>query len=364
MANRTPLLLVVAALAATLLYVSWPADGGDAEVPVAPAAAQPAAPEAGNAAAATLPAGTERVEVAASQQAAAAAPAGGPRGEGRITGIVQDEAGVPAAEVEVSWGPATSVFFGFGGGAQQQDRKARTDASGRFELGGLAAGDLLVRTASPRFLPTQTQVTLAEKQQKSDIVLVVKEGKGIAGFVVDDRGAVVPGARVVAQRREERGSTIVQRFVAGEATTTDERGWFLLRNLEGDKATIRASLTSWQTLSALPTLMASFSTAEPPPSKSASKLLRCSCPWSPCPICAERWPLSGRWGGRSGPPPLRACRRASRAGGGVAHPDRRGGGDGGRLRVVGGVGRVAAGGERRDRRLLARGFWRRNRPRR
>ncbi len=241
MANRTPLLVVVAALAATLLYVSWPADGGDAEVPVAPAAAQPAAPEAGDAAAATLPAGTERVEVSAPQQAAAGAAAEGPRGEGRLTGIVQDEAGVPAAEVEVSWGPATSVFFGFGGGAQQQDRKARTDASGRFELGGVAAGELLVRTASPRFLPTQTQVTLAEKQQKTDLVLVVKEGKGIAGFVVDDRGAVVPGARVVAQRREERGSTIVLRFVAGEATTTDERGWFLLRNLEGDKATIRAS---------------------------------------------------------------------------------------------------------------------------
>lgn len=244
MAQRPLVLVLGTALAAALAFVFWPAGSEEGDLPTVPVAGTTSTPQPEEGAtgaltqgAATQPAAGDRIEVAQTAPREANRPAG----TSVLAGIVQDESGTPAADVEVSWGLAESVFFGISGGVPQRYRQVRTDAAGRFELAGVAAGELMVRTASPRFLPTQTQVTLTEKQQKTDLVLVVKEGKGIAGFVVDDRGAVVPGAKVVAQRREERGSTIVQRFVAGESTTTDERGWFLLRNLDGDKATIRAS---------------------------------------------------------------------------------------------------------------------------
>ena len=250
MAQRPLVLVLGTALAAALAFVFWPAGSEEGDMTAVPVAETTATQQSGEGAVGALrqgdpaqPEGADRVEVAQTSPGEADRPTG----SGLLAGIVQDEAGTPAADVEVSWRPAEAGFFGLGGGAPQRYRQVRTDASGRFELPGVAAGELMVRTASPRFLPTQTQVELAEKQQKTDLVLVVKEGKGIAGFVVDDRGAVVAGAKVVAQRREERGSTIVQRFVAGESTTTDERGWFLLRNLDGDKATIRASQDGFTT---------------------------------------------------------------------------------------------------------------------
>ncbi|GAB4136965.1 MAG: hypothetical protein Fur0037_01830 [Planctomycetota bacterium] len=149
-----------------------------------------------------------------------------------VGGIVRDASGRPVADVKVM---AQESVFAFG-----EHGFAKTDAEGRFRLGKLKPGEHVLRTASARFLPTVRRISLAEEEQKLDLVLEVLPGQAVSGRVVDDLGRPVAGIKVGARRVEERPGLQMERFTPDEATETDAGGWFLLSGLSGTKATIRA----------------------------------------------------------------------------------------------------------------------------
>ncbi|MFM1871339.1 MAG: hypothetical protein RL398_761, partial [Planctomycetota bacterium] len=150
---------------------------------------------------------------------------------GAIEGLVVDERGAPVAGVKMA--ARLEPTFGM-------TSSCETDASGRFRLTRLFAGEWTVRTATPKFLPTATQVTLDVGESKAGVEIQLRQGAAISGRVVDDLGGPVAGCRVAAQRREERGGMRIERFATDEAATTDANGMFTLAGLAGETATIRA----------------------------------------------------------------------------------------------------------------------------
>lgn len=151
---------------------------------------------------------------------------------GRVAGVVHDANGAPMAEIRVA---ADLGGMPFGG----SDSTTTTDAAGRFEFRGLRPGTWGLRTASSKFLPTLVDVELGEEAERTDLVLVVRPGRAIAGQVVDERGVGVAGMKVGSQRKEARGGLEIERFTADEATTTDAGGFFTLAGLGDDLVTVR-----------------------------------------------------------------------------------------------------------------------------
>lgn len=150
---------------------------------------------------------------------------------GRIAGVVHDGNGAPMAEIKVA---ADLGGMPFGG----SDSTITTDAAGRFEFRGLQPGTWGLRTASSKFLPTLLDVELGEEAERTDLVLVVRPGRAIAGQVVDERGVGVAGMKVGSQRKEARGGLEIERFTADEAATTDAAGFFTLAGLGDDLVTV------------------------------------------------------------------------------------------------------------------------------
>lgn len=150
----------------------------------------------------------------------------------RLGGVVQDERGQPVADVKVS---ASLDGLGFG-----TMSTSKTDAAGKFTVGKLQPGQWTLRTASGKFLPSSEDFLLQAAQQRTDLVLVVKQGQAIAGQVLDDLGMPVAGAKVGSKRKEVRGTVDIERFTADEAATTDAHGYFTLAGLSGETATVRA----------------------------------------------------------------------------------------------------------------------------
>lgn len=150
-----------------------------------------------------------------------------------ITGVVQDEHGVPVADVGVS---AVRGVLALGDMSM-----SRTNEKGEFVVGRLRSGKWTLRTASAKHLPARQEVTVQEGVKMRDVVLTVAVGAAIAGQVVDDRGRPVEGMQVGAKRIEKRGGIEVERFTNDEAATTDARGFFTLSGIEGERTTVRAT---------------------------------------------------------------------------------------------------------------------------
>lgn len=151
---------------------------------------------------------------------------------GRIAGVVHDGNGAPMAEIKVAADLGARLFG-------DRDSTTTTDAAGRFEFRRLRPGTWGLRTASSKFLPTLVDVELGEEAERTDLVLVVRPGRAIAGQVVDERGVGVAGMKVGSQRKEARGGLEIERFTADEATTTDAAGFFTLAGLGDDLVTVR-----------------------------------------------------------------------------------------------------------------------------
>lgn len=149
-----------------------------------------------------------------------------------VSGIVQDQRGVPVAGVNVSAAAGLLAFATTSSAVSGED--------GRFVIGKLRPGVWMVRTASARYLPASHEVTIMGATRIDDLVLTLAQGRAIAGQVVDDLGRPVAGIKVGAKRAEALGNVDIERFSADEATATDEHGLFTLAGLEGETATVRA----------------------------------------------------------------------------------------------------------------------------
>lgn len=149
---------------------------------------------------------------------------------GVLAGVVQDAAGAPVAGVRVGVDLGALVD-----GPQLE----ATAADGRFRLDGLRPGTTRLRATSSAFLPSSIEVELAPEQQRTDLVIVVKPGRAIAGHVIDERGVGVAGIKVSSKRREQRGNVEIERLAANDAAVTDANGYFTLSGIDESTISVR-----------------------------------------------------------------------------------------------------------------------------
>ncbi|MCA8956525.1 MAG: sigma-70 family RNA polymerase sigma factor [Planctomycetes bacterium] len=131
-----------------------------------------------------------------------------------LTGVVQDKTGrpLPGAAVEVWDGPLTSYW-------------ERTDASGRFELSCVTAGEITVRASVPGQGQASAKVSGSPLESKH-CVLVPDPGTFVRGRLVDESGTPIANWIVVVQPLER----LRQTHDSGIALS-DAEGRFLVANL-------------------------------------------------------------------------------------------------------------------------------------
>lgn len=135
-----------------------------------------------------------------------------------IRGEVTSDAGPALPEVGIS------VKAKDGAGSTS----AGTDGEGRYEVRGLAPGDMIL-TFQARGFATETRTLDTRQTNRLDVVM--KRGLSLRGEVVAD-GAGVPQAAVSANS-SARGAAL-------QYTTTDDRGRFTLQGLEPARYTVSA----------------------------------------------------------------------------------------------------------------------------
>lgn len=117
----------------------------------------------------------------------------------RIHGTVRSLEAGPLAGVEVR-AVDPRVPEAFGGRAAVA---TKTDDSGRFTLTRLRPGAVRVEVQPPEHAPSHWEGTLEAGTTQDGVELLVRRGKTIAGAVVDDLGAPIAGARVLAAIGQE-----------------------------------------------------------------------------------------------------------------------------------------------------------------
>lgn len=135
-----------------------------------------------------------------------------------VTGTVTDAAGKPIpgarilapSEEDAGWrtldfgGISFRVWMGGDGEMEEGPTKARSDAAGRFEVGSLAptapGASLVLRARARGYFPGEVKVAdLVAGAARAGVTFRLEAGKAVvAGRVVDDAGAAVPGATVSA----------------------------------------------------------------------------------------------------------------------------------------------------------------------
>ncbi|HEY6146535.1 MAG TPA: carboxypeptidase regulatory-like domain-containing protein, partial [Thermoanaerobaculia bacterium] len=149
-----------------------------------------------------------------------------------IAGTVVDETTrKPVAGVRVG---ASSGGFIFGGRRQRLERSARTDAQGKFRLTGLAPRAYTVSANREGFLSSSISGVTAGTSAPGSANLALAKAASIAGKVVDEKGAAMPGARVRLER--DGGMRGMMRrgpaaFLGGQSALSGPDGAFRIRNL-------------------------------------------------------------------------------------------------------------------------------------
>ena len=127
---------------------------------------------------------------------------------------------------------------------------ALTDADGRFDLGGLSLGTYRLQTQHPDYAEASQIVDVEQPTTNTEIRL--STGGTLAGLVVSDSGAPLPGATVSLQTGAGGG-----RFGGGgpgSSTTSDDAGGFHFDRLSAGRYTVsgvsaRAPARPWRSLS-------------------------------------------------------------------------------------------------------------------
>lgn len=182
------------------------------------------------------------------------------RSGGRIRGTVRSSAGAPAAQVGV-----TVRLQGEQRTLMDAWRGAHSDADGAFEIDGLRPGSYKVGLESSGAAADESQVVTVADGGEATLELVVDEGGGVAGDVVDERGRPVVGARVRAvaatmqwsgdhgAQTADDGSFAIERLRPGPHRIIAHRpgGWEELRapgqtddEADGEKITVVAGQTA------------------------------------------------------------------------------------------------------------------------
>lgn len=164
-------------------------------------------------------------------------------GTGRLEGVVMsaDEPSQPVRNVRVS--------------VQSADGRlgvtVSSDEAGRFEVGGLAAGEyrLTVDKAGWLGIPfgamrpggAGTGITLTEAQQRAGLTMRMARGAALSGVVTNAQSAPMPGIRVEALRKQLHRLTGQWQLTSVASDTTDDRGVFRVHSLRSGDYVLRAT---------------------------------------------------------------------------------------------------------------------------
>ncbi len=206
------------------------------------AAAAPGYRSAGRASSLEVPAGSTKGPTLALEPAA------------RVEGTVNDDKGRPVAGALVS---ASENDPRFGGGRGRMMRRAfrdaevgdqaRSDAQGRFRIGGLDPAAAYTLSAELKgYAPAEVEVNgLRPRQTKGGIALVMKPGARAVGRVVDAEQRPIAGVEIRASETPEGGSRRFFVMSFGETdsrpdATTDADGAFALGDLKAGRHDLSA----------------------------------------------------------------------------------------------------------------------------
>lgn len=115
----------------------------------------------------------------------------------RVAGRVEDAAGqaLAGATAQVTGVPRPAGTVGVLQDSDENDLETRTDDQGYFEVRGVIPGALSVKATLEGYQPAdpiEIEVTLEEPME--DLVLVLRQGRGLGGTVQDGDGEPVEGA--------------------------------------------------------------------------------------------------------------------------------------------------------------------------
>ncbi|MBL8898128.1 MAG: carboxypeptidase regulatory-like domain-containing protein [Planctomycetes bacterium] len=130
-----------------------------------------------------------------------------------ISGLVVSASGQPIAGAEVSI--AGDMLAAIAGEMSMSSWKAKSDASGRFQLGGLPVGELALRALHPQHAPSEAlTLNLVAGSPLENVELRLGVGGAVEGTVYDGEGRPEAGTMVMAnhgplqieQRQTETGA--------------------------------------------------------------------------------------------------------------------------------------------------------------
>lgn len=127
-------------------------------------------------------------------------------------------------------------------GGRRAARLGRTDARGRFRVGGLGAHHYAVLAWRDGYLPATIPNVAAALASPGSVAIALQRAATVAGVVSDDKGQPAGGARVRIQRDPNmrallRGASLASVFGQLSAVTGPD-GAFLLRGLPAFKGAI------------------------------------------------------------------------------------------------------------------------------
>lgn len=139
---------------------------------------------------------------------------------------------------------------------RRAERAGRTDARGRFRVGGLAGRPYTVEATKDGFLPASIAGVTAASASPGSASLALRRAASIAGRVTDEKGQAVAGAKVkitreMGVRRMIRGmSSNPASFLASQGVVTGPDGSFKLRGLAPERnLALEATKTGYATAS-------------------------------------------------------------------------------------------------------------------
>jgi len=149
-----------------------------------------------------------------------------------VEGVVRDEAGTPVGGARIQAGVASYTAFLIPDSRRPGGpTRPETDDQGRFTLRDLRRGEILTLGVDhPDYVPATVPGVEVPTEAPLEITLVA--GAGIAGRVVDEAGAPIAGANILASRDVKTGvGALVPWALRQQNQSTAEDGTFALRKL-------------------------------------------------------------------------------------------------------------------------------------